>query len=95
MRACEVHVHSGFEVSNNGATDKGRDTQNYNERQDEDIYNPNLKLTLRAWKNHLFLPPVYRSSKSFFICFFASSRCDGSLKVSAATVPLRPSNSSA
>jgi hypothetical protein len=49
--------------------------------------------TRRGWKNHLFFPLVYRSSSSFLMVFFESSLCDGSLKVSVETVPLRLSSS--
>ena len=68
----------------------------------ENIVCKHLKTIRRCWehtrslvKNHLFLPEVYRSSKSFLICFFESSRCEGSLKVSAETTPFKPSNSRA
>src|SRR5258708_3374573 len=49
---------------------------------------------LRGVKNHLFFPEVYLSSKAFLTVFFASSRCDTSLNVSAVTAPFRPSSSS-
>ena len=63
------------------------------ERKEEE--NESMVRTRRGWKNHLFFPLVYRSSSSFLICFFASSRCDTSLNVSEPTTPLRPSSSSA
>lgn len=71
-------------------------TQNCSERSVRQLpKNGRKERTLNAVKNHLFFPPVYLSSNSFLIVFFASSRCEGSLKVSDVTVPFKPSSSKA
>ena len=51
--------------------------------------------TRNGWKNHLFFPLWYLSSSCFLMFFLASTRCDGSLKVSGETVPFKPSSSNA